>query len=53
MYLLRLIHNDILHYAIKLEISDSGFYSLGFFLAADLKVSQQLVIWLKKPVPFL
>lgn len=42
MYLLRLIHSDILHYTIKLELSDSGLYSLGFFLAADLRYHNSL-----------
>lgn len=42
MYLLRLIHNDILHYTIKLELSDSGLYSLGFSLAADLRYHNSL-----------
>ena len=36
MHLLRFIHNDILHYTIKLEPSDPGLYSLIFFLVANL-----------------
>lgn len=42
MYLLRLIHNDILHYTIKSELSDPGLYSLGFFLAADFRYHSSL-----------
>lgn len=42
MHLLRLIHNDILHYTIKLEPSNPGLYSLIFFLVVNLSYHYSL-----------
>lgn len=42
MPLLRLIHNDILHYMIKLELSEPGLYSLIFFLVVNLSYHYSL-----------